>query len=88
MILVCGKLFRSEDNSGGSRGKLVNIVVGFKTGEIAPLSGDYEFLAHIEPTNCVPTPDERQISLSMDDPFPMHRPCGQAVIWKFVPHFR
>jgi hypothetical protein len=66
---------------------MVQIGDTFKTGENAPVSGDYEYVKHIEPTGCVPTSAERQIPLAKGETFPPHKSCGKGVIWKLI-HFR
>ncbi|MCK4387566.1 MAG: YjzC family protein [Dehalococcoidia bacterium] len=57
----------------------------FRTGEKAPVSGDYEYVRHIDTTTtCTPTPEERQITLSKGETFPPHRSCNKGVIWKLI----
>lgn len=54
----------------------------FRTGEKAPVSGDYDYVQHIDSTGCTPTPAERQITLSAGETFPPHRSCNKGVIWR------
>jgi hypothetical protein len=54
----------------------------FRTGEVAPVKGVYQYVRHTTPTNCVPTSEERQIILNKGERFPPHRSCSRGVIWK------
>lgn len=56
----------------------------FKTGEKATVSGDYDYVQHIDATGCLPTPEERRISLSKGETFPPHRSCSKGVIWRLT----
>jgi len=60
----------------------------FRTGEKAPVSGDYEYVRHTDTgITCTPTAAEKQIPLSRGETFPPHRSCGRGVVWKLI-HFR
>ena len=58
----------------------------FKTGQRAPVSGVYEYVRHLVPSSCTPTPNEREIPLSQGEVFPPHRSCNAGVLWKLIRH--
>jgi hypothetical protein len=56
----------------------------FKTGEVAPVSGVYEYVRHTEFTTCQPSQAERLIPLARGERFPPHRSCGRGVVWRLA----
>jgi hypothetical protein len=56
----------------------------FKTGEKAPVAGDYDYVRHTSQTSCTPTQEERRIPMEEGNTFPPHRSCAQGVIWKLT----
>lgn len=55
----------------------------YKTGEKAPLSGDYKFIKHIDgTTRC--TNEEYIIPLSKDEVFPPHKSCNKGCYWDLL----
>ena len=57
----------------------------FRTGEVNPVSGDFEFVRHIKRFPWwMPTPEENQIPLSKGERFPPHKSCAKGVIWKLI----
>ena len=62
---------------------MANIGDLFKTGQPAPVSGDYDYVRHVG-VSCGTTPAQRKIPLAKGNPFPPHAGCHGAVIWKLV----
>jgi len=56
----------------------------FRTGSIAPVSGDYEFVQHVDSCPCSPTEEEREIPLEKGERFPPCKSCETAVIWRLI----
>lgn len=56
----------------------------YRTGENAPVRGLYDYVRHIDATGCIPTLEERQITLDKGRTFPPHRSCNKGVIWKLT----
>jgi len=56
----------------------------FHTGQIAPVSGEYVYVRHMDGRNCTPTQEERVIQLRRGTPFPPHASCGQGVVWRLL----
>lgn len=51
----------------------------YKTGESAPVSGDYAFVSLVNPNaRCTPTIEERVIPLSKGETFPPLKSCGES----------
>jgi hypothetical protein len=63
-----------------------NVTIGstYRTGENAPVKGIYDYASHINATGCIPTAEERRITLDRGEKFPPHRSCSKGVIWKLV----
>ena len=59
----------------------VSVGTRFKTGEKAPVSGDYRFDGHPDGTTSH-TPAEEMITLSAGETFPPCRSCNKAAYWK------
>jgi YjzC-like protein len=56
----------------------------FHTGEPAPVSGVYEYVRHIEESDCEPTPGEREVPLRQAERFPPDRHCNAAAVWRLA----
>ena len=66
--------------------KMLDIPIGTtaRSGERAPIDGDYELVEHIVSSNCKPTAKERKVYLLRGQLLPKCKPCGKRSIWKLV----
>lgn len=55
----------------------------FKSGEIVSVSGEYQYVAHVNPTSCLSKKEERQIALKQGERFPSHT-CLRWVEWQLI----
>lgn len=57
----------------------------YKTGQICPLPGDYQFDGYTDGTSYPsPTPEELVIPLDKGDTFPPIRSSGKACFWRLI----
>ena len=57
----------------------------YKTGDIAPHTGRYQFVRYTDgSTSPAPTPEERVIPLSRGETFPPIRSCNKGAFWSAV----
>lgn len=63
----------------------VQIGTRFRTGEVCPESGRYQFDGYLDGTRSpAPTPEEREIPLSRGEKFPPIRSAGKSCWWKLM----
>ena len=60
---------------------ITTIGTTFKTGENAPVSGDYRFVSHIDGTTNH-TPAETLIPLAVGEKFPPCKSCDKGAYWR------
>lgn len=56
----------------------------YKTGQIAPITGTYQWVGHTEGVSCTVTHEEYTIPLEQGETFPPTRSCEQGAYWKFL----
>lgn len=67
-----------------ARRLLVDIGTTCRTSARAPIDGDYGFVEHVKPSDCTPSPAERQIYLYRGDLLPFCKRCGKRAMWKLT----
>ena len=53
----------------------------YKTGEIAPTTGNYKWDGHTEDVSCAITHEEYIIPMTAGNPFPPTKSCEQGAYW-------
>lgn len=56
----------------------------FKSNQIVPVSGEYKYVRHVNPTYCPVSEEQRRISLKKGEKFPSHKDCLRWVYWELV----
>ena len=50
----------------------------------APTNGTYEFVEHVEPTDCTPPQEQRTVYLLRGELMPKSPVCDKRCLWKLV----
>ncbi len=50
----------------------------------APVDGTYEFVEHVESTDCTPPEDQRTVYLMRGEVLPKSPVCNKRCLWKLV----
>lgn len=53
----------------------------FKTGQLAPVTGNYRWDGHTEGVSCAITHEEYIIPMTAGNPFPPTKSCEQGAYW-------
>ncbi len=64
--------------------RIIELIMRYKTGNIAPTTGNYRWDGHTEDVSCSITHEEYIIPLTTGERFPPTKHCEQGAYWVLV----